>query len=191
MKEGAVEIRRRAGRPVAGRAARLVERCQAAGRGGAIEERSKVPGVQASFVRARALFESRQPFDLPRGREEVRHRHRMTAEHAAQPRKPSARAIEMKDVRVLVNEHEAQPVAGVADRAVAARRRREDLDDVEGKWRRPSIRKVVLGDEDHVDAPVRPPEGRLEVGRGLFGDRGEPPRERFLCLVKVDVERRR
>ena len=118
----------------------------------------------------------------------IREQHRNATEHAAQAADPAAAAIQVHDVRVLVGQDQAQPVVGVADEAVAAGRRRGDFDRVARNGRRPSVRQVVLVDEDHVHARGRPAERGVQLVPNLLRDRRHPARERGLPLMKMNVE---
>ena len=66
-----------------------------------------------------------------------------------------------------------------------------DLDRVVGQRRRPAVRDVALVDEDHLHAAGRPPERAIEIGGDRLGEPRQPPCQRLLALMKVDVESRR
>ena len=97
----------------------------------------------------------------------------------------------MEDVRVFVREDQPQPVACVADDRIGARAGGRDLDQVVGHRRRPAVREIRLVDKNDVDAHAGASEPRFHLGGNLLGNGGEPLRDRFFPLVKMDVESRR
>ena len=73
----------------------------------------------------------------------------------------------------------AQPIVVFPIERVRGRGRRRDLDRVVRERVRPAVREVGLIDEDHVDAPARHAQRRLERHANILDNRREPPRQRF------------
>ncbi len=191
MEVGAVGVLRRPAGPVDQAAVRTIDRIEPSGRGRAIDDHAEVAGRHASFTRQRALVVRRDAFNLPEREKQIRKEHRGPAEHAAKAADPPAGLVEVHDVRVLVREHQAEPVIGVPNRAVARRRGSRDLDQVVRRRRRPAVREVGLIHEDDVHAAARRAELRAELAGNLLGNARQAARERFLTLVEVDIEARR
>ena len=188
MKVRAVEIWTVAARPVDVSAIHAIERLEALGRRRPIEEQPEIAGGHAALTRRRALLPRGDAFDRPHRLIEVGEQQGHPAESAPQAADPAAGATEVRDVRVLVNEHQPQPVRRVADAALSRRRSRADLDGVVRKRRRPAVRQIVLVDEDDLDPPDRCADRPVDLGRGGLDERRQPPRERFLALMEMDVE---
>ena len=105
---------RRASRPGRRRRDRAARTATRAAATSTIARKSAVANAPAAPVSALSSNVA-SALDLPDRQEQVGKQHRQPAEHAAQPADPAAAAAEVHDVRVLVREHQAQPVVGVAD----------------------------------------------------------------------------
>ena len=85
-------------------------------------------------------------------------------------------------------ESNTKPVVRIANQRVGGRRQRGDLDRVEGKRVCPAIRQIGLIDENHLHAPARQPQRRLQRGANVLDDFGEVSRECLETLMRMDVE---
>src|SRR5688572_30551910 len=119
---------------------------------------------------------------------EVRIEEGQTAEDVTKAAKPAAGLLQMDDMRVLVGEHQPQPVVRVADETLRCRRHCGDFDEVERNHRRPTVRLIGLIDEDDVHAAARSSDVRVQVPCNFFGDAREALRERLLALMVMNVE---
>ena len=127
--------------------------------------------MQAPLTCDDAFLVRREPFDLPQRQEDVgKYVERPTDDPARDPR-PAFRAIEVHDVRELVDEREPQPVVEIELRA----RRPHGVDDdrVVRHRGRVAVREFALvGEHDVGDRRRAHAERTLEPAPCVLGDRG-------------------
>src|SRR5262245_37113825 len=109
-----IRVRAEAGRPVRQPAVQTAERLDGVLPDLLADDRGEVAGVHPSHAGLRALFVSRDPFDLPGRQVQIWKRDGRSTEYGTHRSGPAHRPIEVHDVRELVHEDEAQPVVDVA-----------------------------------------------------------------------------
>ena len=187
MKADAIGVHRIATRPVGQSAVDPIERFEAMLPRCLADDGAEVARVQPPFTGDPALFVGRQPFDLPRRKEQVRKGVRRPAEDAARDARPAFRSIEVHDVRELVREYQAEPVVELG--AGSGRRHRIEDHGVVRHRSGISIEQFgLVGEHDVCEARRGEAERLLERVPGLLGDSRQALRERVFTLMELDDE---
>ena len=118
--------------------------------------------LHASEAGEITLVVDREPFCHPPGQIQIGKERGRAAEDVLREPPPSARAIEMEDVRELVRDDEREPVIVEAERQVVERRMRVHDHAIRGKGRRRSVREVDVVRDHEIDRPARLDELRRE-----------------------------
>ena len=147
-----------------------------------------VRAVHASVAREVALEVHREPLRHPAGLVQVREERGRASEHVLRDAPPPARAIQMKDVRELVRDHERKPVIVVAKAQIIEWRMRVHDDAVRRERRRRSVREVDVVGNDEIDRPARLVQLRREFIVRPLGAHRRAARRRLELRCEVDVK---